>query len=169
MLDERCLDVVKVLVNQSCPTLCDRMDCSLPGSSVHRILQARKLEWVANSFSRGSSWPRDQTQVSCIVGRFCAVWATKDARKEKNLYVRKKHVVFCGPDFLTSFFFHLLFLYLIRSRKRNLPCLRLEINFFAITKNSTTVGCCIMFAAQCSCWIGVSFLSLGNKEISVIL
>ena len=48
------------------PTLCNSMDCSLPGSSVHRILQARILEWVAISFSRGSSWSRDQTQVSYI-------------------------------------------------------------------------------------------------------
>ena len=50
-------------------TLCDPMDCSLPGSSLHGILQARVLEWVAISFSRGSSRPRDQTQVSCIPGR----------------------------------------------------------------------------------------------------
>ena len=49
---------------QPCPTLCDPMDCSLPGFSVHGILQARILEWVANPFSRGSSRPRDQTQVS---------------------------------------------------------------------------------------------------------
>ena len=42
-------------VTQSCPTLCDHMDCSLPGFSVHRILQARTLEWAAISFSRGSS------------------------------------------------------------------------------------------------------------------
>ena len=50
----------KVLVAQSCPTLCDLMDYSLPGSSVHRILQARILEWVAMSFSRGSStWQAD--------------------------------------------------------------------------------------------------------------
>ena len=45
------------------------MDCSLPGSSIHGIFQARVLEWVAISFSRGSSWPRDWIQVSCIVGR----------------------------------------------------------------------------------------------------
>ena len=51
------------------------MDCSLPGSSVHGILQARILEWIAISFSRGSSWPRDQTQISCIAGRFFAIWA----------------------------------------------------------------------------------------------
>ena len=56
-------------VTQSCPTLCDPMDCSLPGSSVHGILQARMLEWVAISFSRRSSQPRDRTWVSCIVGR----------------------------------------------------------------------------------------------------
>ena len=57
---------VKVLVTHLCPTLCDRMDCSLPGSSVHRILQARRLEWVAIPFSRGSFQLNDGTQVSCI-------------------------------------------------------------------------------------------------------
>ena len=56
-------------VAQLCLTLCDPMDCSLSGSSVHGILQARILEWVAISFSRGSSQPRDRTQVSCIAGR----------------------------------------------------------------------------------------------------
>ena len=56
-------------VAQLCPTLCNPKDCSLPGSSVHGIFQARILEWVAISFSRGSSQPRDRTQVSCIVGR----------------------------------------------------------------------------------------------------
>ena len=56
------------LVAQSGPTLCKPMDCSLPGSSVLRIFQTRVLEWVAISFSRGSSWPRDWTRVSHIVG-----------------------------------------------------------------------------------------------------
>ena len=56
-------------VAQLCPTLCNPMDCNTPGSSVHGILQARILEWVAISFSRGSSRPRDPTQVSCIAGR----------------------------------------------------------------------------------------------------
>ena len=50
------------LVTQSCPTVCDPMDCSPPGSSVHGILQARRLEWVALPFSRGSAQPRDGTQ-----------------------------------------------------------------------------------------------------------
>ena len=58
---------------QSCLTLCDPMDSSTPSSSVHRISQARILEWVAILFSRGSSQPRDQTPVSCIAGRFFTV------------------------------------------------------------------------------------------------
>ena len=62
--------VCEVLVAQLCPTLCDPMDCSPPGSSVHGILQARILEWVAIPFSRGSSQPKDRTQVSCISGRY---------------------------------------------------------------------------------------------------
>ena len=59
---------VCVLVIQSCPTLCDPMDCSLPGSSVHGILQVRPLEWAVISFSMGSSRPRDRTQVASIAG-----------------------------------------------------------------------------------------------------
>ena len=66
-------------VAQSCLTLCDPVDCSLPGSSVHGILQARILEWVAISFSRESSQPRDWTQVSHIVGRRLNLWATREA------------------------------------------------------------------------------------------
>ena len=60
-------------VDQLCPTLCDPMDCSLPDSSVHGIFQARVLEWIAISSSRGSSQPRDQTQVSHIAGRFFTI------------------------------------------------------------------------------------------------
>ena len=59
---------LKVQVAQSCPTLGNPMECSPPGSSVHGILQARILEWVAMPSSRGSSPARDQTQVSCIAG-----------------------------------------------------------------------------------------------------
>ena len=61
------------LVTQSCPTLYDPMDYSPSGSSVHGILQARVLEWVAMPSSRGSSQPRDQTQVSHITGRFFTI------------------------------------------------------------------------------------------------
>ena len=65
-----CVSTVLVLVAQSCPTLCDPMVCSSPGFCVHEIFQARILEWVAISFSRGSSRPKDRTQVSCTAGRF---------------------------------------------------------------------------------------------------
>ena len=71
------------------------MDHSLPGSSVHGTLQARILEWVAIPFSRGSSWPKDGTQVSCIAGRFFTSWATGEA--------------FCkGPEtkYLWLFYYH---------------------------------------------------------------
>ena len=63
LLDEICVSV-KLL--QSCPTLCDPMDCSFPGSSVHGILQARIVEWVAMPSSRGSSQPRDRTHVPYV-------------------------------------------------------------------------------------------------------
>ena len=65
---------------QSCPTLCDPMDCSSPGSSVHGILQVRILGWVAVPFSGGSSQPRDQTWVSCIDRQILYHWATWEAR-----------------------------------------------------------------------------------------
>ena len=62
-------------VTQLCPTLCDPKDYT-----VHRILQARILEWVAFPFSRGSSQPRNRTQVSCIAGRFFTSWDTREAQ-----------------------------------------------------------------------------------------
>ena len=65
---------------QSCPALCDPIDCSPPGSSVHGILQARILESVAISFSRGSSQPRDQTCVSCMAAGFFTTSTIWDAR-----------------------------------------------------------------------------------------
>ena len=68
------------LVAQSHLTLCDPMDSSPPGFSVHGIFQARILEWVSISYSSGSSWPRDQTHVSCvscIADRFFTCWATR--------------------------------------------------------------------------------------------
>ena len=58
---------------QSCPTLLNPMDCSPPGSSVHGISRARILEWVAISSSRGSSWLRDRTRISCISCISCTV------------------------------------------------------------------------------------------------
>ena len=72
-------------VAQSCPTLCDPMDCSLPGSYVHETFQARVLKWVAISFSRGSSRPRGRTQFSHITSRCFTIWATREAQ----LYMRE--------------------------------------------------------------------------------
>ena len=68
-----------VLFTQSCPTLWDSMDGSLPGLSVIGILQARIPEWIAIFFAKGSSQPRDQTQVSRIAGGSFTIWATREA------------------------------------------------------------------------------------------
>ena len=71
-------------VTQSCPTLCDPMDYSLQGSSVHGIYQARILEWVAISFSRGSSQPRDWAWVSCTAGRLLTGWVRREVQKSES-------------------------------------------------------------------------------------
>ena len=80
-----------------CLTLCDPMDCSLPGSSVHGIFQARVLEWIAISFSRGSSRPRDWTKISRIAGRPFTIWATREAKSSLiwNYFICK----WLMPDF----------------------------------------------------------------------
>ena len=79
----------KTEVAQLCLTLCDPMDCSLPGSSVHGIFQAIVLEWTAISFSRGSSRPRDRIRVSCIVDRCFTIWATREVGAKLSLVNKK--------------------------------------------------------------------------------
>ena len=69
----------EIQVAQSCPTLCHPMDCSPPCSSVHGIIQARILEWIAISFSRRSSHPRYWSQVPCIAGRLFTVLTTRES------------------------------------------------------------------------------------------
>ena len=69
------------LIAKLCLTLCDPMDCSPPGSFVHGISQARILEWVAISYCRGSSWPKNWTHVSCIGKRILYHWATREAHE----------------------------------------------------------------------------------------
>ena len=79
-----CMDIekkMKVLVAQSCPTLCNPMDYGPPGSSVHGILQGRILEWVVMPFSRGFSQPRDWMWASHTAGRPFTIWATRVALK----------------------------------------------------------------------------------------
>ena len=77
-----------MLVAQSCPNLCDPLSLTPPGFSVHGILQARILEWIAIPFSRGSSWPRDQTQVFCTGGRFFTIWANREAPNVAQIQVK---------------------------------------------------------------------------------
>ena len=77
-------------VTQSCLTLCDPMDCSLPGSPVPGVLQARILEWVAFPSSRGSSLSRDRTCVSCISRQILYHWATWEVPYSiTNMVLRK--------------------------------------------------------------------------------
>ena len=97
---------------------CDPLVCSTPGSSVHVILQARKLEWVTIPFSRGSSSPRDQTQVSHIAGTFFIVGATREAQTiqitkllilKPNYYIEAKllfwsQIVISKPNYQPSYY-----------------------------------------------------------------
>ena len=71
-----------VKVPQLCPTLCNTMGCSLPGSSVHGILKAGILKWVAIPFSTGFSQPRDQTWVSCTAGSLFTTWASRETWRD---------------------------------------------------------------------------------------
>ena len=98
---KKCLPAVQSEseVTQSCPTLCDPMDCSLPHSSIRGIFQARVLEWVAISFSRGSSWPRDWTQVSCIVGRRFNLGATREVQRSSHSMASTKICHNLSPQF----------------------------------------------------------------------
>ena len=85
---------ISVLITQSCPTLCNPVDCHSPGSSVHGILQARILEWVAMSSSRGSSRPRDGTQVSWTAASLPSEPAEKPSGSVKRKAVRPQ----CGAE-----------------------------------------------------------------------
>ena len=84
------------LVTQSYPTLCDPMDCSPAGSSVHGILQARILEWVAISFSRASSQTRDRTRLSHAAGRLFTHWATREAPGDCWIPPKKRYPISKG-------------------------------------------------------------------------
>ena len=84
-----------VLVDKSRPALLRSQDCSLWGSSVHEISQARILEWVAISFSRGSSRPRDWTHVCCIGRRIRYHWATEEALDYEHPHLISSFCKFC--------------------------------------------------------------------------
>ena len=89
---------MKMLVAQSCPTLYNPMEHNPPGSSVHGILQAEVLRWVAMPFSRGSSWSKDRTQVSCTEGGFFTTWATREAKRAPRdvKYPKVEHYLLPG-------------------------------------------------------------------------
>ena len=101
-------------VAQSCPTLCDPMDCSLSGSSIHGIFQARVLEWIAISFSRGSSRPRNWTRVSSIAGRRFMVGAIREAlclffKEPQDWFPTEAVPVYVPTNRARGFFFKHLF------------------------------------------------------------
>ena len=101
-LQKSCKDRPVCLVTQLCPTLCDPMDYRPPGSSVPGILHARILEWVAISFSRGSSQPRHRTQVSCIAGRFFTIWATRKAPSLVHMLSQKSVAYFININLISN-------------------------------------------------------------------
>ena len=88
----------------SCVQLCNPMDCSPPGSSIRRILQARVLEWVAISSAGGYSRPRGWTRVSCIAVRHFTIWATREARWNEGLF-RFSVVLYSIKDMVKYIFF----------------------------------------------------------------
>ena len=116
----------EVFVLLSCLTRCNRMEYSSPGSSFHGILQARILEWVAIPFSRVSSWPRDWTQVSCIVGRLFTHWDTREA------YILETNPLL---DMFYKYFLPVFFLFIF------LPASLKEQKFLIMTKFNHS-GCC---------------------------
>jgi len=90
------------LVAKLCPTLCNPIDCSLPGFSVRGIFQIRTLEWVAISCSRGSSWTRDHTHIFCIGRQILYCWATREAlrgiqKSQVLLYLFYRHTTGLHP------------------------------------------------------------------------
>ena len=126
---------VKVLVTQLCPTPCDPMDYSPPGSSVHGIFQIRIPELVAIPFSRGSSPPRDQTHISCIVGRF---FTTEPSGKHFKCTLSGwilRHMSYISIKFL-SFFKKDCITKKIVSCQIQLPCMIILVSILAKSLNN---------------------------------
>ena len=117
---------VKVLVTQLCLTLWYATDCSLTCSFVHGILQARILEWVAISFSKGSSRPRDQIQVSHIVGRFFTIWATREAQSQALMFCYKAPVTLTSKNLPLTIFLKCPFFGAQKSH--SLPCFSFQFH-----------------------------------------
>ena len=126
------------------------MDCSLPGSSVHRISQARILEWVAISFSRGSSPLRGWNRVSCIVGRRFTVWAIREVHwSYKKKIFKFIHIYICQGNFIYVGPFG-AFLVAQTAKKKNLPALQVDLGlipgsgrFPGIGNGNSLQFCCL--------------------------
>ena len=110
----------KLFITQSCPNLCNPMNYNLPGSSVHGLLQVRILEWVAISFSRGSSQPRDWTQVSWIVCRFFTFRAIPICKDDSGVFLFFFFVFFPNNSFVFFFFLVTFFQQLIIRVQNNM-------------------------------------------------
>ena len=154
-----CAHVRAHICAQSCQTLFDTIDCSPPGFSVHGICQARILEWVAISFSRGSSWPRNRTRVSCIscIGRRILYYCTTCeallySAFSENILFSHFHVFFyscaCNSHSYCGFcsFFCSVTSFVIRPK---LPS-----------------GCFSLVTCVCWEWGGVASAALGPKHSS---
>ena len=116
------LNYLCVLAAQLCLIFCDSM--SLPGSSVHGILQARILEWVATPFSRRSSQPSVWTQLSCIMGRFFAIWVMREAKLSTQCCPFKSRLCLVYSSFLCVMGWFLFSLYFSVFSKWYQWCLR---------------------------------------------
>ena len=123
-----CVCVCVCVCIQSCLTLCDPVDCSLPGFSVHGILQARILEWVTIFSSRGSSWPRDWTLVSCIGGRRFNLWATREAHVYKDSTFLPQYL----PQFV-NVYFHLTYNVILSKAKFKISSISMNVTIHHCT------------------------------------
>ena len=124
-----------MLARPSCVTLCNTMDCSPPGSSVHGILQARILEWVAVSFSRGSSRPKDRTWVS-YVGREILYHQDTWGARHENTWKRDKSMR-CGFPFFFLFSWNMSMFSANTVGKD--PCTKASVQFSSVAQSCLTL------------------------------
>ena len=144
------------------------MDCSPPGSSVHGILPTRILEWVAISFSRGSSWSKNQAQASCITGRFLTFWATKNTQSRNR---RCFHFVLLLQQITTNFWLkQCTFIVLVSWSQKSdacgmlmivLSCVRLVYNPEDCSPPGSSVHG--IFQARILEWVAISFSRISSQ------
>ena len=152
--------LVCVLIAQSCPTLCDPMSYSPPGSSVHGIFQTRILEWVAISISMGSSRPRDRTHISWIGRQIFYHWATRKAHARAYLVFTK--ITMTIPRYQEKYF--LLQLISIWKIKK----LRREWNKYHSVTSSWKVINCLQTHVCCMSILCPIGMIVARKHIHVI-